>query len=334
MQPIFGHLSDRIGPRWVITGGMLWMGTFFALAVTVSGPAALVFLVLASLGSGAYHPAGTMQATLVGQTRFPGRETTSTSYFFLLGQGGLFLGPLVGGFILARVGNLGLLFLLLLIVPAAINAAIQLRHIKPIQREPFDVSKKAKTVVKVSFGAIALLAVLAAFRSWVQQNMMTFVPVYLNDLAYTSDVYGAFASLFMGGSAVGNVVGGTLADRFSKRNVTVVTLGAASVPLMFIPFVDGLGWLYVLIPLAGFLSGASHSIFVVLAQKLIPGGRGLASGLILGFMFSSGAVGTWLSGYLADIWGVSFVFYLSAGIAAVAAVLALGMREKAIVASA
>ena len=66
-QPVFGYLADRFGPRWVITGGVLWMAGFFALAVTIPGPVALVFLVLASLGSGAFHPAGSLSATMRGK---------------------------------------------------------------------------------------------------------------------------------------------------------------------------------------------------------------------------------------------------------------------------
>jgi FSR family fosmidomycin resistance protein-like MFS transporter len=99
------------------------------------------------------------------------------------------------------------------------------------------------------------------------------------------------------------------------------------VPIIIIPFLGWSPWLYLLIPLAGALSGASHSIVVVFAQKLIPGGMGLASGLILGFTFSSGAIGALLSGYLADVWGVSIVFPVAAGAALGAAVFSRVLRR-------
>jgi MFS family permease len=53
-----------------------------------------------------------------------------------------------------------------------------------------------------------------------------------------------------------------------------------------------------------------------------------ASGLILGFMFTSGALGTLLCGYLADRWGFPPVFMLTAGIALVASLLALTLRKN------
>ena len=69
--------------------------------------------------------------------------------------------------------------------------------------------------------------------------------------------------------------------------------------------------------LAGFFLGAAYTIVVVLGQKLIPGGMGLASGLILGFVFSSGALGVAFTGGLADLWGFDRVFLMTAAIALV-----------------
>ena len=100
MQPIFGYVTDRVGPRWVVAGGVAWMGLAYTIGILTPGRTALVFLVLASLGSGAFHPAGTMQATARGRTHFIGQETTATSYFFLFGQVGLFAGPFVAGYLL------------------------------------------------------------------------------------------------------------------------------------------------------------------------------------------------------------------------------------------
>jgi len=100
------------------------------------------------------------------------------------------------------------------------------------------------------------------------------------------------------------------------------------VPLILIPLVGWSPWLYILIPLAGSFTGATHSIIVVLAQRLIPGGMALASGLILGFMFSSGALGTYLSGYLADSFGLQVVFWLSAGLVLCAALLTRVLAER------
>ena len=94
-QPIFGWLADRIGPRWVATLGVLWMAGAFGLAVNLPGYAPLILLILASLGSGAFHPAGTMEATIRGRYHLSGRETTASSIFFFFGALGYSFGPVV-----------------------------------------------------------------------------------------------------------------------------------------------------------------------------------------------------------------------------------------------
>ena len=45
-------------------------------------------------------------------------------------------------------------------------------------------------------------------------------------------------------------------------------------------------------------------------------------------MFAMGALGTWWSGYLADLWGIPAVFWLSAGLAIAAALLAGVLKDK------
>jgi predicted MFS family arabinose efflux permease len=95
----------------------------------------------------------------------------------------------------------------------------------------------------------------------------------------------------------------------------------ASIPLFIISHLGWSHWLYLLIPLSGALTGSVHSIIVVLAQRSIPGGMAMASGLALGFMFSAGALGTLLSGPLADAQGFPLVFRMTSGLVLVAAAL-------------
>ncbi len=75
--------------------------------------------------------------------------------------------------------------------------------------------------------------------------------------------------------------------------------------------------------LSGGFTGAAFSVIVVQAQKVIPGGMGLASGLTLGFIFSAGAIGTMFTGKLADLWGYQPIFYLTALIALAGGVMGL-----------
>ncbi len=333
-QPVFGFFTDRYGPRWFAAGGIFWIGVFFSLAMVAPGMVALWLMVIASLGSAAFHPAGTMQATLRGRDQYAGRETTAAAYFFVFGQAGLFLGPILAGIILDRSGTFGLLALAALAIPAGVFVASQLRHVHASNNPGTSGGTDRKIGIPrnenlmVALLPLIAFALLAAFQAWSQQNMVTFVPKHLSDLGQPPSVYGLVAALFMGGSALGNVLGGSMADRFGKRRVTAIALALASIPLYLVSVVGWSPWLFVLIPLSGGLTGATHSIIVVLGQRMIPTGMAMASGMILGFMFASGAVGTFLSGYLADIYGVPLVFQLSALIALVAAGLALSLPKS------
>jgi len=329
-QPIFGWLTDRIGPRWVASVGIFWMAAFYGAAMLISSKTSLIFLVLASLGSAAFHPAGTMQATLRGRTHYSGHETSAAAYFFVFGQLGLFFGPVVSGPMLEEYNLVGMLPFAVLAIPAGLFAARQLR--KPavaVRAQKNDPKALLHSVDRPKTGATLLFfALLAAFQAWAQQNMITFIPKYLSDMGQSAATYGLIAALFMGGSALGNLLGGRLADRYGKRKVAFIGLTLAGIPLYFVSLVGWSPSLYLLIPLAGALTGATHSIIVVLAQRIIPGGMALASGLILGFMFTSGALGTLLSGPVADLWGFPVLFQFTAGITLAAAILALWLQKS------
>ena len=330
-QPVFGWLADRFGKsRLLAAGGILWLAAFYALALNLPVEWAIPCIILASLGSAAFHPVGTMQAALRGKTILAGQETTSTSWFFFFGQFGYFMGPIVGGPLLQQFGPAGLLVLVAPALVIGLNAAWRLK--KPLTVSRQAVEEQVLHRIGAEFGKwfIAALVIVAALQSWAQQNITTFLPKYLSDLGQAPAVYGLMTGLFMGGSGIGNVLGGILADRFGRKQVATVSLALAGIPLFLISLVGWSPWLYLLVPLSGALTGAVLSIIVVLAQRVVRGGMALASGLTLGFMFSVGALGTLLSGPLADKWGFPPLFQMTAGLALVASLVALALREKPI----
>ena len=325
-QPLFGWLSDRVGPRWLAAGGVLWMTAFFSGAVLIPEAGGLLCLILAALGSSSFHPVGTVQATLQGRNHLAGRETTAASLFFTAGQLGHFIGPIITGLILARLGLPALVILPIVSIPIGLALAYQLRanhpHPKPAQGD-------GKVRLQASIGFIALLAIVATLQSWSQSNMINFIPKYIKDLGLGAATYGNMAGLFMGGSALGNVIGGHFGDVYTKRKVAAIAFLLAAFPIYAMSQIGWSQWLYVLIPLAGACTGAVHSIMVVLAQRIISGGMALASGLILGFIFSAGAFGMLITGPLAENYGFPTVLVMTTGLVLLAAPLAWMLREKA-----
>lgn len=263
-QPFFGWISDRVGPRWLAAGGVLWMAAFYLGAIFISGPGGLVCLIVAALGSSSFHPVGAVQAALRGRSHMAGRETTSTSLFFTAGQMGHFVGPILTGLILARWGLPAMIVLPVVSIPIGLALAYQLRgnhpHPKPIHGDD-------RIRLQAGVGFIITLAIVATLQSWSQANMINFVPKYLKDLGLSEAIYGLMAGLFMGGSALGNVIGGYFGDQYAKRKVAATALLFAALPIYITSQIGWSPWLYLLVPLAGAFTGAVHSIMVVLAQR-------------------------------------------------------------------
>ena len=326
-QPLFGLLADRIGSRWIASFGVLWMVFCFSLALTVPGYPGLIFLVAAALGSGAFHPAGTADATQRGRSQLSHMETTATSIFFFFGQAGYFLGPLLGGPIIHRWGIVGLLVLPAFVAPVGLNLAVHLRPLNADVKKADPVVKMVETPLSIPVRLLPFLS-LITFRSWTQMTMVAFLPKYLSDLGYSPSIYGPIAGMFMGGSAFAGVAGGWLADRYGKKVVTTSTLMLGVVPLLLFPMAGSPAEFWILSILGGGLIGASHSIIVLMAQNRMPQRMGAASGLVLGFTFTVGAVGTLISGVIADLFGFSTLFFFLAVLTLTAAGMSLAIEPE------
>ena len=133
----------------------------------------------------------------------------------------------------------------------------------------------------------------------------------------------------MGGSALGNLVGGTLSDRWGKRTIIFGSLLLAFISMAGFGLLGISSWMYVFIPLSGFFIGASQSPIVVIAQNLMPNRMATASGLVLGFMFSTEALGVYFSGLIADASGLQTVFMMGPSLAIMAALLTLTLKGRA-----
>ncbi|HXF63730.1 MAG TPA: MFS transporter, partial [Caldilineaceae bacterium] len=146
-QPLFGILVDKVRGRWITGLGILWTVVFYAAASFMPNyPALVTCLVIAALGSGAFHPAGMINATMAGG-HYP---TTATSIFFVLGQIGLALGPLVAGIVLQSYGLGGLPYMALAMSPAVVFALLYLHE--PYANDKPSAKKAANKAIGESAG--------------------------------------------------------------------------------------------------------------------------------------------------------------------------------------
>ena len=324
LQPVFGLLADRIGARWVATFGILWMALSFGMAVLVPGRVALLLLVVTAIGSAAFHPAGTAEATERAKQHFIARVAYAASLFFLFGQMGLAVGPALGGVIVELQGVSGLIVLLIVVIPVGIYAGLSI----PSGGRRSATVRDALSSLGDWRGFVPFATVIA-LRSWSAMTMIAFIPKYYSDLGYRPAAFGIFAAMYMGGSAIGGVAGGWLADRSNKRVLVSRTLILAGIPLLLMVALGASAWGYLIVFLAGGLIGMSHSPIIVHAQGMVPAYAGAASGAVLGFTFASGAIGILISGFLADQFGFDVVFTVAAVTVILSGLLAARARSWA-----
>lgn len=323
-QPVFGWLADRVQRRPVVFAGIgvLWTAAWFAVLAFAPGWTLLVTaFLLAALGSGLFHPI----ATAAVAASHPERAATATAVFFFGGQFGLGLGPVLGGLLYRDNGALGVLPL----TAVAMLGGLAILASTPLSSRVRSAARESAGVVQAGFWAVAAFIALVAVRSSIQAAYTAFLPLLYAQRGWDPAAYGLLAGTFMLAAAVGNVLTGELADRRGMRLATVLPL------LLGVP--AGLVCLWAPVPLAAFVAaalaglliGGQHSILVVHAQRLLPTGQGLAAGLILGFTFASGGVGTWLAGIAADQAGLAATLQIVTLLGLPAALLALTLPGAA-----
>lgn len=334
-QPFAGWLADRNGGRWLGTGGVAWtiglQMLALVLATTTKQYALLVIpMTLAALGSGAFHPVGAMHASARKHA-----STTEIAVFFFMGQFGGGVGPAIAGLLLDGASTQNLIFTSGLggaldgrlaesgsVLPMLILALVSIPSILfmglnvPNAHAHHAAQNEDKTTAKVRkaipVAPLLLLIVVVALRGLVNPGLVAFLPKLFQSRGWSPAEYGLVSSLYWTAGAFAGLIAGRLADRYGIRLVISVSL-LLSAPAVFLlgSALDQSAFLFAL--LTGAFSSASHPLIVALTQKLLPGGKGFASGMSLGLIFGTGAVGTLLIGFFADTFGIQEAFYIVAG---------------------
>ncbi|MFP3896517.1 MAG: MFS transporter [Anaerolineales bacterium] len=311
-QPLFGRLSERIGGRPLAVGSILWTTSCFSVSLFVQTKLLLMgCIALAGLGSGAWHPQGAANATVAGGKRW---GATAASIFFLGGTlGSAFPGAALGGYLLENYGRRSLLIIAAATVILGLTLIRNMvpRWIQKSEQAAEEEERETQSVngsMDAAFWILLIMLLLGtALRRVVDESMGTFFPKYQQDLGVSAATYGFLMSLFLGGRAVGGVVGSYLADRVGLRSSLVGSVVLCAVSLFL--FVNTPPpWSYTFFILSGFLCSPSQTLFMVAGQRQFPRRIAMVSGLFLGFAFLSGAGGVWIFGLLADRVGLETLF--------------------------
>lgn len=316
-QPLFGMVTDKLRGRWVAGIGLLWTIIFYSIAMWMpTYPIFLGCLMIGGLGSGAFHAAGVFNAPASGGKR----TTLATSIFFLGGQTGLAIGPIIAGFILTRVGIHGLPFTALAMLPAVLVMLFLMNT--PIPDAPPSMSRQSVSSRQSTTMLIVLFMLLITLRSGTSQAFMTLLPKFFDLQGMQPSEYGLLIGWFTFLGALGTFSSGFLGDRFDRRWTIIISLLISTPFYLWMINTSGVNY-YVAAAIASFTVSISHTILIVMAQELAPKSRGLVGGMVLGFIFASGSTVAWVAGEIADVIGLPIVLNALAFLPIGAAICAL-----------
>lgn len=291
-QPLFGVIADRFGTR--LTGvALAWTALTFALIGFIpSFPLLLLVACFSGLGSGAFHPFGALDVRALLPTW---RRSVGMSIYVTAGTVGVAVGPLIG---IALFGALGIHGTGLLVIPGIVTGAYllwRMRSALPPAAGPRGVAG----VGAVPVFALAVVIGVMMSRSATVYVFQAFTPTWYAQLGYGPSFYGPLVTTLVLSSAVGTVGCGSLADRYGRRTVILGTL-VLSVPAILLFTLFPGPWAFASAILIGFLAASTAPLMLLMAQQLMASRAGLASGLVMGLGFVTGAIGVPINGAIAD----------------------------------
>ncbi|MEN6519251.1 MAG: MFS transporter [Methanospirillum sp.] len=300
VQPVFGWLADAKGRSVPLALAMLLGGVAIGLfGLTTSFPMLILLAAIAGVMHAAFHP---LALSTVSRAAPEGGRGRTISYFVVGGNLGFALGPLLAGFALGHFGLAGLPLVALpalLVAPLLRSRALKVggERAKPPDDAPPNRPR-----------AFALLSTASVIRAWALFSVLGFLPAFL--VSRGVDLLGSnlITSGMLLAGVGGQLLGGTLSDRFGRKEFVLAGL-AIAIPAYAGFLLTGGAVSLALLGLFGFALWSTFAITVALSHELMPRAVGLASGVMLGVVVGAGGLGVAATGYLADLWSLELALW-------------------------
>lgn len=295
-QPAFGWLGDRVGPRRIaIAAPALTALSISWLGVVGSYEALLAVLILGCIGTAAFHPQGAALVTAVA-----GRGSSVAMAVFTAGGSlGFGIGSVLIAWVVSHLGT-GSTWLTMPVGLAAV-AYLAVTVPRSIESPERRAAASAQPPVPRWLGPLIVLWFVVMLRAATATMFTTFVPVLIEQRG-ESLVMGGWALFgFSIAGAVGGFLGSNLAGRFGGRAVSIGGFAVAAPAIYFFLHTGGLVAATLLL-ITGVCVFFALPVNIVMAHELLPGRASTVSGVVMGFAWGIGGLGTTALGALADFW--------------------------------
>ena len=331
VQPLIGYLADKRPMPWLAGLGLLLAGLGVA-GIGFAPTYALIFCcaLVSGLGVAMFHPEAARFANLAAGTK----KASGMRWFAVGGNIGFATGPV---FAAVAIGTYGITGTFLAAVPVAIMSVVLLRETARMRTfVPKRNTSKAAIRMPDDWSGFARLTLFLTVRSTIYLGLVSFMPLYFTGVVHTShSVANLITTTFLLFGIIGTIAGGSLADKYGRRAVIVVSMiGSIVFMLLFAQFTnfDGIGAVIagfvIAIPL-GIMCSGSQAATIVLGQEYLPNRLGIASGITLGVGVSIGGMFTPVLGRIGDHFGLHASILAIAGLAIAATLLSFTLPDPA-----
>ena len=325
MQFPAGTMADRVGERPLLTASLLTGGA--SLLVFYVAPGVGVFLLACALfgfGTGLFGPP---RATLLTRTF---RENDGVAFGIVLAAGSIGAAslPIATTWFTEQYGwrtALGVVAPVFLVLGAVSWVVL------PRDGGGSDVEFSLGAVRAAIDNRAVVLAVFAiTVMLFVMQGLTAFFPTYLHEQKGLSETTAAsvYALLFLSGG-LSQWLAGSAADRFGHHRVMLVVSGVSVVPLLALPFVDGVVALSAVALALGVRLAVGPLSNGYIVRLLADEVQGTAWGLLRTAFFVVGSLGSVVVGAMADRALFDVAFLLLAVLTAVATAVYVFLPRRA-----
>jgi FSR family fosmidomycin resistance protein-like MFS transporter len=329
LQIIMGFLGRYMKRKILLAFGMLWQSIANSFGSISNGFEGLfVSRTLAGIGSSPQHPTGAAYITENFSRERLGRALGTN---ITAAQFGTFITPFIGSLLLSILG--WRITILAFSIPG-ILVGIAFLFIAESKRSGdwkglssmaflWDGLREVlhnKTVL-----VVMIVEMVMAFRAGARD----FIPSYLvQDLTMSSLEAGVLFTVFMGSGLPAPYIWGYLSDRFERRKVLMLTMGAASVLWLLVPYSRNIIHLVlVFVPLGFVCQGVGGIVQAFVGASTSKENRDLIYGIYFTLAYTVGSLGPVILGYLADSFGFQIGFIYVALVSAFSVLAAYFLKN-------
>jgi FSR family fosmidomycin resistance protein-like MFS transporter len=315
LQPIIGMYTDRHPKPYSLAVGMCFtLVGLVLLALAGSFEAILFAAAMVGIGSSVFHP----EASRVARLASGGKYGFAQSLFQVGGNAGSSLGPLLAAFVVVPWGQVSIAwFSMGAIAGIGVLSYVggwyrdHLSELKARPRVTIEAIEQALSPWRVRT-AIAILMLLVFSKYFYLVSLSSYYTFYLMG-KFDVSVQAAqiYLFVFLGAVAAGTLLGGPVGDRIGFKAVIWVSILGVLPFTLALPYAN-LFWTVVLTVPIGLILASAFSAIIVYAQELVPSRVGMIAGLFFGLAFGMAGIGAAVLGWMADRWGIDFVYQVCA----------------------